>query len=83
MDEEIVHRHCAVIGEGDRLRLVVPTFWSPKAKLDGNSVTALPTPVSEAVFGLLGALSVIEAGTKRCLKPIRPTHQLRYKSYPV
>lgn len=39
--------------------LEVPTEIVPKFKLDGESWTAVPTPVSEMVWGLLLALSVM------------------------
>lgn len=38
--------------------LVVPLAWLPKFRLVGDSVTAVPTPVSEPVCGPSGALSM-------------------------
>ena len=39
--------------------LVVPAFWSPKSRLEADSATTVPVPLSEIVCGLSPALSVM------------------------
>lgn len=39
--------------------LVMPTIWLPKAKLDGDRLTAIPVPVRFRVCGLPAALSLM------------------------